>query len=284
MTIAIEQMWRGARLELNGAADRLYERPPSVGMVVGTYAEVPHVHMQLEARRRLFPHVPMLIHDDGSHARERLKDLCDRYGADFECNSERLPHHLGDLSSFVGGLKWAECRGIELLLKVSRRWVFLVDWTEGLRHLAMESQHATFSNYTKSYAFGFRTECVALATRLWAVPAFLRDAVGRIHAGRHVFVENYIHLFAIGLHEQACVEARRWAELHPVPDERRGYAAWPLMGTDRIDRNPSGNYLWHDSHTPRQYASQAAAWGLPYREADFADPNQGAGLGPANVR
>jgi hypothetical protein len=282
--IAIEQVWRGANLELDGAADRLYERPPTVGLVVGTFAAVPYVHLQLEARRRFFPHVPLLVHDDGSHVRDALQGLCDRYGADFESNSRRLPHHLGDLSAFVGGLKWAECRQIDLLLKVSRRWVFLVDWTEDLRRLAMESQHATFSNYTRSYAFGFRTECVALAVRLWAVPAFLRDAIEKINTGRHVFVENYIHLYAIRLHEQACTQALRWAKEHPVPDERRGYAAWPLMGTDRIERNPSGKYLWHDSHSPRRYADQAAAWGLPYGEADFADPNQGAGLGPANAR
>jgi hypothetical protein len=89
---------------------------------------------------------------------------------------------------------------------------------------------------------------------------------------------------AIRLHENACAEARNWSQEHPVPEERRGYAPWPLMGTDRIDRQPSGKYLWHDSHSPRQYANQAAAWGLPYGEGDFADPNQGAGLGPSNVR
>lgn len=284
MPIAIQQMWKGASWELNGGADRLYDRPPSVGMVVGTYAAVPYIHLQLEARRRLCPNVPMLVHDDGSHAGDRLKALCDRYGADFEMNSQRLPHHLGDISAFVGGLKWARERQIDLLLKVSRRWIFMVDWTEDLRGLAMESQHATFSNYTQSYAFGFRTECVGLATAVWATPGFLRDAVEKINSGRHVFVENYIHVWAIKFQEQSCGQALRWSQEHPVPDERRGYAPWPLMGTDRIDRNPSGKYLWHDSHSPHRYAAQAAAWGLPYRVNDFADPNQGGGLGPANIR
>ncbi|HQU46293.1 MAG TPA: hypothetical protein PK867_26030, partial [Pirellulales bacterium] len=237
-------------LVLDCAADRLYEKPPRVGMVVGTYAAVPYIHMQLEARRRLFPDVPMLVHDDGSPAASDLKALCDQYGADFEANSERLPHHLGDMSAFVGGLKWAQCRQIELLLKVSRRWIFLADWTEDLRRLAMESQQATFSNYTQSYAFGFRTECVALAVRPWASPDFFRDAVERINLGRRVFVEGYLHAFAIKLHEQGCAEALRWTREHPVHDKRRGYAAWPLMGTDRKDPNPSGKYLWHDSHSP----------------------------------
>lgn len=264
-------------------ADRLYEKPPKVGLVVGTYAAVPYVHLQLEARRRLRLNVPMLVHDDGSHKSEKLKTLCDEYGADFETNSRRLPHHLGDLSAFVGGLKWAQHRQIELLLKVSRRWLFRVEWLADLRQLAMRSQQPTFSNYTKSYAFGFRTECVALATSLWASPAFLRDAVEKINAGRHVFVEAYIHRFAIKFHHEGCAEGLRWSRENPVPDERRGYAPWALMGTDRADPNPSGNYLWHDSHTPRHYASQAAAWALPYQEGDFTDPNQGAGLGPPNV-
>ena len=284
MSLTIQQTWRGEALELNGAADRLYERPPSLGVVVGTYAAVPYIHLQLEARRRLFPHVPLLVHDDGSHVADQLKDLCDGYGADFEVNCRRLPHHLGDLSAFVGGLKWAQCRQIDVLLKLSRRWLFLVDWTDDLRRLALASQQATFSNYTRNYGFGFRTECVALATRQWASPAFVRDAVERINAGRHVFVENYIHVFAIKFHDEGCGEALQWSREHPVPDERRGYAPWPLMGTDRIVPDPSGKYLWHDSHPPRAYASQAAAWGLPYQEADFADPNQGGGLGQPNVR
>lgn len=258
MAITIRQHWRGAEWELDGHADRLYEKAPSIGLVVGTYAATPYVHLQLEARRRLFPEVPMLVHDDASPAGGRLKELCGGYGADFEANSTRLPHHLGDLSAFVGGLKWAECRQVELLLKVSRRWVFLVSWVDDLRRLAIESQQATFSNYTKSYNFGFRTECVALATRPWAGVGFYRDAIEKIGAGRHVFVENYIHTFAVKLHEQGCAAGLRWTAEHPVPDERRGYAAWPLMGTDRIDRSPSGKYLWHDSHAPRDYARQAA--------------------------
>jgi hypothetical protein len=252
-------------------------------MVVGTYAATPYVHLQLEARRRLFPDVPLLVHDDNSHQADELNRLCQQYGCDFEVNSRRLPHQLGDISVFVGGLRWAASKRIELLLKVSRRWIFLVDWTNDLKELAMASQNATFSNFTRSYEFGFRTECIGMAVTRWATPEFFRPAIERIVAGEHVFVEAYMHQFAMRFSQQNCGDADCWTAAHPVPEDRRGYAPWDLMGTDRINRSPSGKYLWHDSHSHHAYARQAANWGLPYAEADFVDPNQGGGNGPPNV-
>ena len=283
MSNGIERFWGDGRLPFAPAGDRLYDGPPKLGLVIGTYAAVPYVHLQLEARRRLYPGVPTLVHDDASPATDRLRALCDEYGCDFETNGARLPHHLGDLSVYVGGLKWAERKGVELLLKLSRRWVFLVDWTGDLQALAMDSQNPTFSNYTKSYAFGFRTECFGMSVRHWACPRFYRSAIERINHGEHVFVEAYMHQFAIDFDRALGTQAEAWKSEHPVPEERKGYTPWPLMGTDRIDPRPSGNYLWHDSHRPAQYAEQAQRWGLPYTEADFADPNQGNGLGPPNL-
>ena len=33
----------------------IFARPPSVGLVVGTFASVPYIHLHLEARRRFTP-------------------------------------------------------------------------------------------------------------------------------------------------------------------------------------------------------------------------------------
>src|SRR4051812_17433137 len=117
---AIVQAWNsGARVVIRPEATHLFRDEPRVGMVVGTFAAVPYIHLQLEARRRFYPGVPLLVHDDGSHRVADLRKLCARYGCDFEHNERRQPPCVGDLTAFVGGLLWADARGLDLLVKVS---------------------------------------------------------------------------------------------------------------------------------------------------------------------
>jgi predicted O-methyltransferase YrrM len=281
---AIHQVWRRGIACISGVEAPLYRRPPRVAMVIGTYAAVPYVHLQLEARRRFFSHVPVLTHDDASSKRDELESLCREYGCDFETNTSRFPHHLGDLSAFFGGLRWAVDNEFDLLLKVSRRWVFLTDWTDSLSRLALESQYATFSNHTSAFDFGFRTECMAMAVKLWGTPQIFQSLAEHIHCGRHVFVEAYMHHLAVEIEKMKTPDSDRWRSNHPTEDDRRGYAAWELMGTSRCSPEPIGTHLWHDCHTPADYARVASDWGLPYTEADFVDANQGEGIGKGNVR
>src|SRR5207253_8771607 len=101
----IVQTWNAdSTIDLQPMSSRLYQRSPQVGMVLGTYAAVPYIHLQLEARQRFYPTVPLLVHDDGSHKIAPLRALCQQYGCDFEYNGQRQPPCLGDLSAFVGGL------------------------------------------------------------------------------------------------------------------------------------------------------------------------------------
>ncbi len=274
----VERFWDEARLPLTFPIDPLYQHRPRLGLVIGTYAAVPYVHLQLEARRRLYPHVPALLHDDCSHCSIPLRDLCREYDCSFESNAVRLAPTLGDVSVFVGGLKWAQTLGLDILVKVSRRWIFTVDWSESLIQLALESQHPTFSNYTETFDFGFRTECVGLSVTEWADSRFWRSTCEVFQGGREIFVEAYMHQLAIGLSRGMCRQARNWINAREIPESRRGYAPWSLMGTDRCHPEQSAGYLWHDSHTPAHYAAQAQAWGLPYNEIDFTDPNQSGGF------
>ena len=57
--------------------------PLSIGVVIGTFAAVPYIHLHLEAWRRLFPHIRLLVHDDASPEQERLRRLCAEYGCEF---------------------------------------------------------------------------------------------------------------------------------------------------------------------------------------------------------
>ena len=56
---------RGPRNRLNTSPSP--EHPP-FALVIGTFASTAYIHLQLEARRRLYPEVPLLVHDDGSPA------------------------------------------------------------------------------------------------------------------------------------------------------------------------------------------------------------------------
>ncbi len=270
----IIQGWNDStRLVIGAQADRLYPENPRVGIVVGTFAAVPYVHLQLEARRRYYPGVPLLVHDDGSHKAGDFERLCREYGCDFEHNECRQPPCVGDLTAFVGGLVWAGMKKLDILLKVSRRWVFLEDWVPDLMALAVESQYATLGSYTTTFGFGFRTECLALSVAAWSSPVFLGDVTSVIRSGTSVFVEVYMHNFARQFERQNCVPADHWRYAHPMPDDRNGYALWPQMGIDRCTR--SAGFLWHDSCGPADYSAVAHEWGLPYTLTDFSDPNQG---------
>jgi hypothetical protein len=275
---AIIQCWNGnASALVQNVANMLYPAPPRVGIVVGTYAAVPYVHLQLEARRRFYPQVPLLIHDDASARTADLRALCEEYGCDFEHNAARQPPCLGDLTAFVGGLWWAQHKELDILLKVSRRWVFLVDWQPSLNSLALQSQYATFCSYTTTFRFGFRTECVGLAVRSWGTADFFDDAIQQIRSQNSVFVEGYMHGFARRFEARNCPQAEVWRQAHPMAADKNGYAIWMLMGTDRCMH--SDEFLWHDFASPRDYFQVAKSWGLPYTEHDFSDPNQGEGNG-----
>ena len=56
--------------ELLRRPEAIFASPLAVGLVVGTFAAVPYIHLHLEARRRFYPHVPLLVHDDASPARQ----------------------------------------------------------------------------------------------------------------------------------------------------------------------------------------------------------------------
>jgi hypothetical protein len=247
------------------------------GLVIGTFAAVPYVHLQLEAWRRYYPDIPVLVHDDGSLQAPRLAALADEYGASFISTLQRRRHYLGDLSVYPAAFSWCRAREIRYLLKVSRRWLWLIDWRDDLRKLFTKTEAPTASNYTISYAFGFRTECVAFDTGYWACPGFFNDVQDRLTQDAPIFVEDYIHSWARRLSLEGTQKWQRWLLAHPVQRDRQGYAAWDLMGTCRHIRSP--DRYWHNSHSSKEYAALAREWGLIYDFEEFNDPNAGEGFG-----
>lgn len=80
-------------------------------LVIGTFASTAYIHLQLEARRRLYPEVPLMVHDDASPAAGILQALCGACGAGFIRMPLRLPPCKVDLSAFARGLDWARGLG-----------------------------------------------------------------------------------------------------------------------------------------------------------------------------
>lgn len=74
---------------------------PSVGVVIGTFAAVPYVHLQLESWRRNYPQTPLLVSDGASPVADELRKLCASYDAVFVSNPARLRQTVGDLSAYV---------------------------------------------------------------------------------------------------------------------------------------------------------------------------------------
>ncbi len=250
---------------------------PKVGLVIGTFAALPYIHLQLEAARRLYPHIPILVHDDGSPQRAALAALCAQYGADFVAAGERNAQFLGDLSVYRAGIQWAQKKGVDYLVKLSRRWIWKMDWTPSFLSLVGESDADTVSHHCLANGFGFRTECVGFKVSAWRdLPGFVEE---RIAAGKEVFVEYEIHRLAEASARNGSEKWKAWDAGNAAAPDRRGYAPWPLMGDSRHTAVES--HLWHNCASHRDYATLAAEWDLPYSAADFSDPNHGCGDGYA---
>jgi hypothetical protein len=106
-------------LEINKATRKMYkivaQPQPTVGLIIGTFAAVPYVHLALEAWKRNYREIPVLVHDDSSPKYEELRVLCASYGASFLSNSKRGRWSVGDMSTYVDGLDWARERKLDLL-------------------------------------------------------------------------------------------------------------------------------------------------------------------------
>jgi hypothetical protein len=221
-------------------SEAIFAPPLAIGLVIGTFAAVPYVHLQLEARRRFYPDVPLIVHDDASPNQRDLRRLCADYGCEFESNDTRRPLCIGDVSCLLGGLLWAKHIGLDIVVKMSRRFVPLRDWSVELQELALASQYPTFSNICKTLGYGFRSECVGMAVNEW-IRNWAHEQLAMIAlAPGTPFVEGALHQIAKYVARFRCRAALRWDETTgPRPDDRDGYAPWAFMGTDRYVAMPA---------------------------------------------
>jgi hypothetical protein len=258
---AAERSSLGDRL-LPNSRSRWFGEKPRVGLVISTYGAAPYVELALAVRRKLYGDVPVLVHDDASPEQNALMELCDRYGATFQTNSSRLGHEMGDLSSIVGGLHWARSSGVELLVKMSRRFTPVVNWAQDLQTLAAVTQYATFARECLSCKVPLRTECIAMAVEPWSAPEILDEMADYMLRNRiSIWVEGYVFSYAQRAYELNCLVAQQWELDHIRVTPRPPYINWPFLSESRRTKSP--NYLWHETAMPEDYLRLAKAVDLP---------------------
>ena len=250
--------------------EKIFTSPPKLGMVISTFGSLPYVALALAVRNKLYPTLPVLVHDDASDPRDELARLCEQQGVDFQTNSARLGHEMGDLASLVGGLHWAQERGVELLVRMTRRFIPLRDWTAHLSDVAMVTQFGTYGRECAHHRLPIRTECFAMYVAHWARPE-IADQIAKfaISNRQSIVVERYVYDFAGNVYEMNCGAANEWERLHVRTTPRRMFSSWEFVEPARNQR--SANYLFHEANPPADYASLAQQAGLNLSADSFAE-------------
>jgi hypothetical protein len=263
--------------DLGNPAEKLYIGVPKIGLVISTFAAVPYVDVALAVRQRLYPEVPVLVHDDASDQTEALVAVCQAAGATFETNSSRLGHELGDLSSIVGGLRWAKEMGLDLLVKMSRRFVPNTNWAPKLAHMAQVTQFATFARNCGTHDFPLRSECFAMGVGPWSSDEIDGRMTAFLLNNHEPFsVEQLMFDLAGKVYAGNCVAARQWELNHVRANPKLPFVMWDFLSEGR--RTPTKAHLWHEISPPEQYAELARVVGKNYPPQAFAGYFSQAGV------
>lgn len=247
---------------------------PSVGLVIGTFAAVPYIHVALESRRRNYPRLPVLVNDDCSPKRDELRALCSSYGAEFLSNERRLGWPTGDLWSFYNGFAWARRRNLKFLVKMSRRFIPLHNWLPDFRRLAFETRAATFGNECSQSGMRIRTECVGFDAERWSefgAAQRIKRIADSLTA--NIWVERFIYNLSLDV----AARLRETGDTDHAPTKNHPFEAWSLVPDNR--GTPRPDVLWHNADRAFDYHRVAVLFELDYSFEDFADVNQGYGDG-----
>lgn len=239
---------------------RLVPNKPSIGLVIGTHGSPAYVHLFLESAKQYFP-IPILIHDDCSNKQAELKELAKQYGCDFSSNSERFNHGSGDITVFSEGLSWA--KNLDILVKMSRRFIPFFDWRPSLIETALKSQHITYTNHCEYFKFDIRSECVGMYVPEWT--PYIEEL--RTLAKTPVEVEKDLMKFISEFPKPTCIVNENYMHTNSANRYCQDYGVWDTMGSNRMMVNTQ--IMWHDVYLPAAYFNKAKAYGLDYSMKDF---------------
>lgn len=162
-----------------------------VGVVIGSHNMPSAVLLSVAAIRRFCGPVPVLIADDcsdgfgssppaDSHFGKLLQIVREFPGVTLQPNVQRIGHAGGDLSAFWKGLQWAAALRLDVLVKLSQRYIpVLGGWTDQLAAELWASGLATLSRECDWHKYHVRTECVGMRVARWTTPEILADLTPR---------------------------------------------------------------------------------------------------------
>lgn len=208
---------------------------PKIGVVIGTYGFSNVIEEQLIWLKKNGCE-NILIHDDHSSEKKQLEELCKKYGADFYYCKEKLFYcenigSNGDLSAFNIGLLWAKQKGLDILIKLSRRLIPRCIWLDRFKELAVKVKVPTYSSYCEKDNMQIRTECMAMSVEAWSNPNILYWMFFHITKDFPIFAEFWFDFIAKKL-QFYCKNSTGSKDYRTS-----GYCLWTdLLGTNRYSR------------------------------------------------
>jgi hypothetical protein len=224
---------------------------PKFGLVIATWGSVPYVHLALAVRDKLYKDVPTLVIDDNSPQREQLRALAQQYGVEFFSHQKSYNHTRGDVMAMVTGLRWANDMKLDVIVKMSRRFIPKTDWRPSLRQLTKETVHATYVGALDG-TWGLRTECIGLHVKKWL--PYVNDLKETVNNSSWLWVEKLIQDHAIKI--------LPWGT-----GNLTGAAMWDFVGLGKWIKTDT--HLWHDTSNVADYHYLATQYGLSYVLDDF---------------
>ena len=206
-----------------------------IGIVIGTFGSMEYIELHLATKLKLYPNIPIIVHDDCSQDGGKLFKLCEKYGVDFYSSHKRLGWCSGDIHAFSIGLHWGRKKGLDILVKFSRRFIPKINFIPKLQNL-VKTGH-TFGNSTDS-GHPIRTECFAVRIESWYKKHKIISKYASDNRGKIFYVESLIFCWA--------TEIARTANYNV-------FDKWDIMAT---------NFLFHQNNQPSEYVKLAKFYGL----------------------
>lgn len=226
---------------------------PHVGLVISTCGSSPTIHLQLEQACRMFGShtsqntgMPVLVVNDGDTEEDELRALCEQYQACY-LSGPKLGHAPGDLRAFLIGLEWCEQHNIQIMAKMSRRFVPTVEWRTELLWLADQNRYACAFGRKHDERGFLRTDCIALRVDRWNVPE----------------IRNHLQEAIDFMPDTLSVETIIGSTVRV----NGGFAEWHLLG-EHISRPHDRALQWRALY-PYNYGDLSRSLGLPYCDTDF---------------
>lgn len=241
---------------------------PKAGVVIGTYGLPNLVALQVKLIRKHNGNIPIMILDDCSDgtgvtpiADSNFGKICKISREDPNVsvwsNPERLGHAGGDMSAFFVGIQWAAVRKLDVLVKLSFRFVFdRPDWVNIWMKEFWPTGLATSTRAAieGGSSFPVRSEAMMMDVAKWNQPEILDHIRPRPLSKEEgkfgVATENVL-----------------WDTIRDRLDAK--FHLTSLFGENRYFPEPNKGYLWHCCTSPAEYRAVFDREGIPM-DPDFS--------------